>query len=139
MCIGIMRKRVPVHRDKVVGSNKFIWLFFSFSGRVSRLAYFLASLLVGIAQVFPYYRFLLVPEGSEAAGTWSTIFMVVLIGSLWPHVALSVKRLHDFNREGFYAIALFIPVISIVTFFVLCLLPGDKTANRFGSFTNSPK
>ncbi len=122
-----------------MGSNSLIWLFFSFSGRVSRWVYFLASLLVGIAQVFPYYRFLLVPEGSEAAATWSTIFMVVLIASLWPHVALSVKRLHDFNREGLFAVALFIPILSIVTFFVLCFFPGDKDANRFGTVTNAPK
>ncbi|WP_188721556.1 DUF805 domain-containing protein [Nitratireductor aestuarii] len=121
----------------VVSSNNYIWLFFSFSGRVSRWVYFLASLLVGIAQVFPYYRLLLVPEGSEAAATWSAIFLLVLAGSLWPHVALSVKRLHDFNREGFFAIALFIPVLSIITFFVLCLYPGDRQANRFGSVTNS--
>jgi len=121
----------------VVSSNNYIWLFFSFSGRVSRWVYFLASLLVGLAQVFPYYRLLLVPEGSEAAATWSAIFLLVLAGSLWPHVALSVKRLHDFNREGFFAIALFIPVLSIITFFVLCLYPGDRQANRFGSVTNS--
>jgi len=121
----------------VVSSNNYIWLFFSFSGRVSRWVYFLASLLVGIAQVFPYYRLLLVPEGSEAAATWSAIFLLVLAGSLWPHVALSVKRLHDFNREGFFAIALFIPVLSIITFFVLCLYPGDRQANRFGSVINS--
>ncbi|GGA71295.1 DUF805 domain-containing protein [Nitratireductor aestuarii] len=126
-----------MHRDMVVSSNNYIWLFFSFSGRVSRWVYFLASLLVGIAQVFPYYRLLLVPEGSEAAATWSAIFLLVLAGSLWPHVALSVKRLHDFNREGFFAIALFIPVLSIITFFVLCLYPGDRQANRFGSVTNS--
>jgi len=121
----------------VVSSNNYIWLFFSFSGRVSRWVYLLASLLVGLAQVFPYYRLLLVPEGSEAAATWSAIFLLVLAGSLWPHVALSVKRLHDFNREGFFAIALFIPVLSIITFFVLCLYPGDRQANRFGSVTNS--
>ena len=126
-----------MYRGMVVNGNTYIWLFFSFSGRVSRWVYFLASLLVGLAQVFPYYRLLLVPEGSEAAATWSSIFLLVLVGSLWPHVALSVKRLHDFNREGFFAIALFIPVVSIVTFFVLCLYPGDKQANRFGSAINS--
>lgn len=123
----------------VVSSNNYIWLFFSFSGRVSRLVYFLASLLVGLAQVFPYYRLILAPEGSEAEAMWSLIFMVILIGSLWPHVALSVKRLHDFNREGYFALALFIPVVSIVTFFVLCFHPGDRRANRFGSVTNSMK
>lgn len=134
-----MRNDSDAQGRSSVSSNKFIWLFLSFSGRIGRWPYFLASLLVGIAQVFPYYRFLLVPVESEAAAMWSSIFVVVLIGSLWPHVALSVKRFHDFNREGLFVIALFIPVLSIVTFFVLCLLPGDKSANRFGSFTNSPK
>lgn len=126
-----------MHRGMVVNANTLIWLFFSFSGRVSRWAYFLAIMLVTIVVVFPYYRFLLVPEDSEAAAMWGTIFVLVFAASLWPHVALSVKRFHDFNREGFFAIALFIPVVSIITFFILCLYPGDKGANRFGSVTNS--
>lgn len=122
-----------------MSSNQLIWLFFSFSGRVNRAVYFLASLLVGIAQVFPYYRLLLSPEGSEAASQWSTVFIVVFFASLWPHVALSVKRLHDFNKDGFFAVTLFVPLLSIVVFFVLCVFPGDKGGNRFGAMTNSPK
>jgi uncharacterized membrane protein YhaH (DUF805 family) len=126
-----------MHRGMVVNGNSYIWLFFSFSGRVSRWVYFLAIMLVTIVVVFPYYRFLLVPEESEAAAMWGTTFVLVFAASLWPHVALSVKRFHDFNREGFFAIALFIPVVSVITFFILCLYPGDRGANRFGSVTNS--
>jgi len=126
-----------MHRGMVVNGNSYIWLFFSFSGRVSRWVYFLAIMLVTIVVVFPYYRFLLVPDESEAAAMWGTTFVLVFAASLWPHVALSVKRFHDFNREGFFAIALFIPVVSVITFFILCLYPGDRGANRFGSVTNS--
>lgn len=108
------------------------WLFFSLSGRVGRAAYFLAGLLLAIAQAFPLYRYMLVPEDSPQAQMWSMIFGIVFLASLWCNVALAVKRLHDFGKPGILAASLFIPVISIVAFLVLCFFPGDPAPNQYG-------
>ena len=54
-------------------------------------------------------------------------------------VALGVKRLHDFGKPGIFAVALFIPMVSILAFIVLCLYPGDAGANEYGDRTNAPK
>jgi uncharacterized membrane protein YhaH (DUF805 family) len=118
-------------------SSQLAWLFFSLSGRVSRAAYFLAGLLLAIAQALPLYRFMLVPENSAEGQMWAVIFGLVFLASLWCNVALAVKRLHDFGKPGILAVLLFIPVVSIVAFLVLCLFPGDGGANQYGNRTNA--
>jgi uncharacterized membrane protein YhaH (DUF805 family) len=114
------------------------WLFFGLSGRVSRAAYFLGGLLLAIAQALPLYRFMLAAEESAGAQMWAVVFGAVFFASLWCNVALAVKRLHDFGKPGILAVSLFIPVISILAFLVLCLFPGDPAGNRYGHRTNAP-
>ena len=63
--------------------DKLLWLFFRFSGRVSRAVYFLAGLLLAIVQAFLLYRFTLVPEGTSESQGWAAAFFVVMIVSLW--------------------------------------------------------
>ena len=118
--------------------DKLLWLFFRFSGRVSRAAYFLAGLLLAIIQAFLLYRFTLVAEGTSESQTWATAFWVVMLVSLWANVALSVKRLHDIGKPGIIAAALFIPVISIIAFIALCLIPGNPGPNQYGRHPNAP-
>ena len=122
----------------MLSQSQLTWLFFSLSGRVGRAAYFLAGLLLAIAQAFPLYRFFLVPEGSPEAQMWATAFSVVFLASLWCNIALAVKRLHDFGKPGILAASLFIPVISIVAFLVLCFFPGDPAGNQYGDRADVP-
>ena len=63
-------------------------------------------------------------------------FMVLI--SVWANLALCVKRLHDFGRPGIIAAVLFIPVISIVAFIALCLIPGNPGPNQYGNRPNAP-
>ncbi|RWA71934.1 MAG: DUF805 domain-containing protein [Mesorhizobium sp.] len=130
----------PINTDRTRLPEKadFIWLFFKTSGRVSRAAYFLGGLLVALVQAFPLYRFTLVPEGSAESNMWSFVFFLTFLASLWSNVVLAVKRLHDFDKPGIAALVLFVPVVSIVAFLVLCLFPGQAGPNRYGSRTNAP-
>ncbi|MBL8583901.1 MAG: DUF805 domain-containing protein [Rhizobiaceae bacterium] len=114
-------------------STRYIWLFFSFKGRIGRLVYFLANLLVGVVQLFPLYHILRVPEGSDEAARWGVVFLVVALATMWPYVALAVKRLHDLDRPGILAVSLFIPIVMFVAFVALCVMPGHEAPNRFGS------
>ena len=114
------------------------WLFFRFSGRVSRGAFFLAGLLLAIIQAFFLYRFALAPEESPEGRMWASAFTAMMFLSLWSSVALGAKRLHDMGRPGILAAALFIPVVSIIAFIVLCAVPGTTGPNRYGSRTNAP-
>lgn len=119
-------------------TSQLIWLFFRFNGRVARAAYFLAGLLLAILQAFLLYRFTLVPEGSAESQFWASAFWIAVAVSVWSNIALGVKRLHDMSKPGILALTLFIPVISIVAFIVLCLFPGDPGPNRYGAVANEP-
>jgi uncharacterized membrane protein YhaH (DUF805 family) len=102
------------------------------------MAYFLAGLLVAIVQAFPLYRFTLVAEGTTESEIWSILFMIAFLASLWSNIALAVKRLHDFGKTGLAAGMLFVPVVSFVALFVLCLFPGEPGPNRYAQRTNAP-
>ncbi|CAM5559835.1 hypothetical protein ATER59S_04674 [Aquamicrobium terrae] len=118
--------------------SQLAWLFFRTSGRLSRAAYFLGGLLVALVQAFPLYRFTLVAEGTPESQMWAAAFFLAFLASLWSNIVLAVKRLHDLGKPGPMALVLFVPVISIVAFLVLCLFPGQPGPNRYGARTNAP-
>ncbi len=118
--------------------NQLFWLFFGISGRVSRAAYFLAGLLLAVVQAFFLYRTIVAQQGGLDASAWEFAFAVTFFVSLWANVALGVKRLHDLDRPGLLAVALFVPVVSIVAFLALCVFPGTQGPNKYGRQTNAP-
>ena len=120
-------------------TSAFFWLFFRFSGRVSRAAYVLGFLLMLVVMSFPLYQFMRVPPESAMAQLWSALFGLIFLVFLWAHIAFSVKRLHDFDKPGLFAVALFIPIVSIIAFVALCLYPGTPGPNQYGQQTNSPR
>jgi uncharacterized membrane protein YhaH (DUF805 family) len=124
----------PIHLSD---HNQFFWLFFRFAGRLNRVAYLLVFLLTVVAVSFPLYQFMRVPAESPAAQIWSVLFGLTFLTFLWVHVATSVKRLHDMGKPGILALSLFIPVISIAVFLILCFFPGSVGPNRYAYETNS--
>jgi uncharacterized membrane protein YhaH (DUF805 family) len=125
-------------RTRLPDLDQLFWLFFRFSGRVSRAAYFLAGLLLAVIQVFLLYRFTLVPQDSAQGQFWALAFWAAVLISIWSNIALSVKRLHDLDKPGIIAATLFIPVISIAAFLLLCIFPGTPGPNRYGERANAP-
>ena len=117
----------------------FFWLFFKFSGRVNRAAYMLGFLFMLMVVSFPLYQFMRVHPDSSAGQMWSFLFGLIFLAFLWAHVAFSVKRLHDIDRPGLFAVALFIPIVSIFAFVALCFYPGMPGPKQFGEHTNAPR
>lgn len=118
--------------------DRLFWLFFRFSGRISRPVYILGFLFMTVVMTFPLYQFMRLPVDSEAARIWYFVFVAVALASLWVHIAFSVKRLHDIGRPGIIAAVLFVPVISIIAFVALCFIAGTPGPNRYGERTNEP-
>lgn len=114
----------------------YVWLFFGFSGRISRRSYFLSGLLLLIVQIFLLYRFTAVEEGTDASAFWAMMFTLAAIVSVISNIALTAKRLHDVDRPGWLAVLFLIAGFFMYVF--LCFLPGSPGANRYGEATNSP-
>ena len=107
------------------------WLFFGFRGRISRQAYWLAFFFIvvvlGIA-LQPTVD----PETGSLSLRGGGLAVVALLVAVIANLAVGVKRLHDFNAPGLFAVTLFIPFLSVIATLFIGLLPGTPGPNRFG-------
>ncbi|WP_104662681.1 DUF805 domain-containing protein [Ensifer adhaerens] len=114
------------------------WLFFSPSGRIGRLPFFLSWLFWFLIGGFMVAR-MVANEGNETAlAIWTLLFVVSSLVSLPSIAMLAIKRLHDIGYPGPLSLTLFIPVLSPVVFIALCLWPGDQGPNEFGAHSDEP-
>ncbi len=68
----------------------------------------------------------------------------VLIGSLVslallvPSIAVLVRRLHDTNRSGWWALLILIPIVGWIVLIIFAAMPGDQGPNTHGAPQNQP-
>lgn len=109
------------------------WL--DFSGRSSRAewGYFVGLLpfLVGVVlglltKVLNIYGYM-----------FGTLADVVVIGIGLPFmiasIAMAVRRFHDINKSGWWALLFLLPIVSLLTWLYLLFKKGDMLENRFGA------
>ncbi|MHB1175037.1 MAG: DUF805 domain-containing protein [Sulfuriferula sp.] len=104
----------------------------SISGRIGRLRYLGYSMGYGM---LIYMAFAVLGGITIAMGLPRGIFMglvgfgyfLVLAMSLM----LTIQRAHDFNKTGWLALLVFIPLINLIFWFI----PGTEGENRFGKQT----
>ncbi|MDD5009017.1 MAG: DUF805 domain-containing protein [Syntrophorhabdaceae bacterium] len=102
-----------------------------FSGRARRKEYwyfFLFNFIVGLVLGFIDG---LVGTSSKGAG-------IGLLGSIYvlavfvPGIAVSVRRLHDTNRSGWWLLIVLIPIIGAIILLVFMMQGSRKDENRYG-------
>lgn len=108
------------------------WLFFSPSGRLGRLPYFLGWLFWVATSGFVLTRMFANEDDSGALAFWTFILIAGGLVSTVSIIMMTIKRLHDMGYPGALALCLFIPVISPVIFIALCLWPSNAGANEYG-------
>jgi uncharacterized membrane protein YhaH (DUF805 family) len=54
------------------------------------------------------------------------------LGLLLPNLSVSIRRLHDTNRSGWWILIWLIPLIGLIVVLVFYLQQGDPGENRFG-------
>lgn len=105
--------------------------FAEFKGRAQRKEYWyfvLISIVIFVALNIVDHSIGTVVSKS-GIGLFSGFYSVVVF---IPNIAVSIRRLHDTNRTGWWILVNFIPLIGLLillVFFVLDSTPGD---NRFG-------
>ena len=71
-------------------------------------------------------------------GTFSSSTNVGLLGGIYglaiiiPSIAVSVRRLHDIDRTGWWVLIGLVPVIGTIVLLVFAVLDGTPGQNRFG-------
>ncbi len=71
-------------------------------------------------------------------GTFSSASNVGLLSGIYglavivPSIAVSVRRLHDIDRTGWWVLIGLVPVIGTIVLLVFAVLEGTPGENRFG-------
>lgn len=71
-------------------------------------------------------------SGSGAMSVVASVLLVYAMAALIPSLALSVRRLHDTGRSGWWLFIQFVPLIGPIWLLVLFCLPSEPRVNRFG-------
>ncbi|NVP54670.1 DUF805 domain-containing protein [Mycoplana rhizolycopersici] len=115
------------------------WLFFGWSGRVSRLPYALAwGFWMTLAAAF-LTRMVMTPQDEPAFAIWTLLFFAVGVVSTLSSVMLTIKRLHDMALPAPLVLCLFVPAISIFALIAFLVWPGTPGPNPHGRVTDRPK
>lgn len=95
-----------------------------FSGRARRTEYWM----------FFLFNFVFSLVLTFVDGLLGTVFLGVIYGLavLIPGIAVTVRRLHDTGRSGWWILIGFIPLIGMIVLLVFTLLDSQKSDNEYG-------
>ena len=105
----------------------FITKFCTWEGRASRKEYWLSALFIFIASILG--RLIIDLTGSKII---SIIIILLLVTSLVPLTASSIRRLHDTGRSGWWLWINCVPIVGGIWAFILAVLPSDIGDNEYG-------
>ena len=116
---------------------KWTELLFSFRGRIRRLYFWLTTLVFGFAagMLTSTFQFIAETYGIgetnpdthqfEPTSPLSIAIFAVTLANLWVNLALSVKRLHDRDRTGWWIATMYLSVIVAVGLGFLTLMQPE--------------
>ena len=113
--------------------------YFDFQGRSRRSEYWLFYLLTTLVTVGLYLPLMALGMDSETGEPNAMVGLVgLLLGLVWlgffiPSLAVSVRRLHDANRSGWWGLIRFLPLAGALVLLIFMPLNGTAGANRLGS------
>ncbi|EHI0584902.1 DUF805 domain-containing protein [Escherichia coli] len=104
--------------------------YVGFSGRARRKEYWMFTLINAIVGAIINVIQLIL--GLE----FPFLSLIYLAATIIPVIALCVRRLHDTDRSGAWALLYLVPIIGWLVLFVFACLEVNSGSNRYG---NDPK
>ncbi|CAM3739989.1 Inner membrane protein YhaH [Vibrio aerogenes CECT 7868] len=96
-----------------------------FSGRARRKEYWMFYLFMMIFMLITCILDVLV-------GSYGLITGLFGLAVLLPSLSLTIRRLHDTGRSGWWCFITLVPVVGAIAFFVFTVLPGNFGDNQYG-------
>lgn len=120
---------------KVVFEN-----YANFSGRARRSEYWyytLCNIIIVLVLAIPMIGSILIAENSgEEPGFLFSLSVILIIvyylATFLPTLAVSVRRLHDTGKSGWYYLVNFIPYVGGLIFLVLACQDSEMYTNKWG-------
>jgi len=101
--------------------------FGAFSGRATRAEFWWFA---GFQLLVAIIVDVIAPAGVPLI-LWA--YAAFVAASFMPALAVTVRRLHDINRSGWWALIALLLVIGTLGLMVLLCLPGTPAQNRYGN------
>ena len=102
--------------------------YIGYSVGLMLLLYLVIAILGGTAAMLGQ-----VESGGEALGWLGGGLLIILsLAALVVSILLTIQRLHDFNASSWWALLMVVPLVSLVLYLVLLIMPGTPGPNRFG-------
>ncbi len=64
------------------------------------------------------------------------LISIIFIALILPSITVTVRRLHDINKSGWWIFIQIIPLIGPLIIYTMCALPSTNGANKYG---NNPR
>jgi uncharacterized membrane protein YhaH (DUF805 family) len=101
-----------------------------FSGRARRKEFWMFVLFnVIVSVILGILDAVLFNTGENSAGVLGSIYSLVV---LIPSLAVSVRRLHDIGRTGWWVLVGLIPILGWIVLIIFYVKEGDPGANEYG-------
>ena len=112
----------------------------NFNGRARRAEYWYFT-LANILLLIPFYILGVVGAASDSSGLSILglgIYIVLVLGTIIPTLAVAVRRLHDLNKSGWYYFIALIPLVGSIILLVWFCTDGDRATNNYGDDPKNP-
>ncbi len=96
-----------------------------FSGRASRPAFWWWALFVFLIGIAADIIGLLI-------GSITVVTAIVGLALILPNLSVSIRRLHDTNRTGWWILIGLIPLIGLIVLLIFYLQDSDPGENNYG-------
>ena len=105
----------------------------NFNGRARRKEYWMFNLFFLLFALLAGFVIGILSAVGEAAAMIAIILAVIwYLGHLVPSLAVTVRRLHDTGKSGWFYLLVMIPYIGGLIIFIFTVIDGDKGDNAYG-------
>jgi len=115
-----------------------------YSGRIGRRSYILGYLLLGLFLVVAVMLLITLALMSSFISSYVpkialVIYVLLILTHQFYGVSLYVRRLHDLNKSGWYALWFLVPLVNIYWALVLLFRKGEEGENKYGILDKDAK
>ncbi|MDO4771168.1 DUF805 domain-containing protein [Porphyromonas sp.] len=103
--------------------------YFNFEGRARRAEYWSFALFSFVITVFFNILMLVNPDNMML---WSTILILFALAVFLPGLGVTVRRLHDVGRSGWWIFIGLVPIVGAILLLVWYLTDSQPYANQYG-------
>ena len=109
-----------------------------FSGRASREEYWMFALFNFIFLIVPCFLMGLFIESDfeEAAYILAILLGLYMLFIIIPSLAVTVRRLHDTGRSGWFYFICIVPYVGGIILFIFTVLESEQSTNEYGEVPN---